>query len=212
MRDPKKDLEFCQKVTPGPWYWDGKVLRGQDNFPVMSAVSIFDKEKGDFTAVLDILEEDMRFIAEARTALPYWINKAIELEKQLQSDKQNGEDKNRQTRIIYRITIPGRPVPAARMTQRGKFIKPEALRYLEYKEKVGLFAKASGIPKIEGEIAVECKFFLKGGKLPDVDNLLKAVMDGLNGVAWKDDRQVVKISAERIEDECERVEVQIMQK
>lgn len=28
---------------------------------------------------------------------------------------------------------------------------------------------------------------------PDIDNLLKAVLDGLNGVLWADDRQVCKV-------------------
>lgn len=107
----------------------------------------------------------------------------------------------------FKLIIPGRPVPAARMTQKGKFVKPEALRYLEYKEKVAVFAKSCGIHRLQGNIAVECKFFLKGGRMPDVDNLLKTVLDGLNGIAWEDDRQVVKISAERIEGEPERAEV-----
>lgn len=29
----------------------------------------------------------------------------------------------------------------------------------------------------------------------DIDNLLKLTMDALNGVAWNDDRQVVRLSA-----------------
>lgn len=32
-------------------------------------------------------------------------------------------------------------------------------------------------------------------KKPDIDNVLKSVMDGLNGVAWTDDAHVAKISA-----------------
>ena len=32
---------------------------------------------------------------------------------------------------------------------------------------------------------------------PDIDNLIKGVLDGLNGVAYKDDMQVVKISARK---------------
>lgn len=33
---------------------------------------------------------------------------------------------------------------------------------------------------------------------PDIDNVLKAVMDALNGVAYKDDSRVVAISARKI--------------
>ncbi|RLG39951.1 MAG: hypothetical protein DRO01_04855, partial [Thermoproteota archaeon] len=29
----------------------------------------------------------------------------------------------------------------------------------------------------------------------DIDNILKAILDGLNGVAWKDDRQVITAMA-----------------
>ena len=32
-------------------------------------------------------------------------------------------------------------------------------------------------------------------KRPDVDNLVKAVLDGLNGIAFKDDCQVVEVHA-----------------
>ena len=35
---------------------------------------------------------------------------------------------------------------------------------------------------------------IKPTKKVDVDNLAKAVMDALNGVAWGDDSQVVKIT------------------
>lgn len=32
---------------------------------------------------------------------------------------------------------------------------------------------------------------------PDIDNIIKVVMDGLNGVAYHDDKQVVMVSAEK---------------
>lgn len=33
---------------------------------------------------------------------------------------------------------------------------------------------------------------------PDLDNLIKLVMDSLNGIYWKDDKQVWKIEATRV--------------
>ena len=44
-------------------------------------------------------------------------------------------------------------------------------------------------------------------KRPDLDNLIKIICDGLNGVAYKDDNQVAIISAEKVYDDEERVEV-----
>ena len=32
---------------------------------------------------------------------------------------------------------------------------------------------------------------------PDLDNVIKSVMDGLNGIAWKDDAQVCRLIAEK---------------
>ena len=38
---------------------------------------------------------------------------------------------------------------------------------------------------------------IKHIKKPDVDNLVKAVLDALNGVAWVDDSQIVRLIAEK---------------
>jgi len=35
-------------------------------------------------------------------------------------------------------------------------------------------------------------------KRPDIDNLIKSVVDGLNGIAFKDDAQIVNIHAEKM--------------
>lgn len=32
---------------------------------------------------------------------------------------------------------------------------------------------------------------------PDIDNVVKSILDGLNGCAWKDDSQVLKLTAEK---------------
>jgi Holliday junction resolvase RusA-like endonuclease len=46
-------------------------------------------------------------------------------------------------------------------------------------------------------------------KKPDLDNIVKAVKDGLNGVAWKDDSQVVRLTAGKFWSDKPRVEVRI---
>lgn len=44
-------------------------------------------------------------------------------------------------------------------------------------------------------------------KRPDIDNIVKAIKDGLNGVAWMDDSQVVRLVAEKHWSDTPRVEI-----
>ena len=44
-----------------------------------------------------------------------------------------------------------------------------------------------------GNLAVQIIFFLPGARKIDLDNLSKAVLDGLNGIVWQDDRQNVRM-------------------
>ena len=45
---------------------------------------------------------------------------------------------------------------------------------------------------------------------PDLDNLLKAVMDALNSTAYQDDRQVTHINAARVYSEDPRIEINLI--
>lgn len=49
----------------------------------------------------------------------------------------------------------------------------------------------------------------KPTKKPDLDNVIKAVLDALNGVAYKDDSQVVRIEACKEYSDSPRLEIQI---
>lgn len=47
-------------------------------------------------------------------------------------------------------------------------------------------------------------------KKPDIDNIAKIIMDGLNGSAWDDDKQVIWLTAcKKWTDDYPRVEVEI---
>lgn len=46
-------------------------------------------------------------------------------------------------------------------------------------------------------------------KKPDVDNLCKSILDGLNGVAYEDDKQVVKLSCMKMYSDEPRVIVSV---
>jgi Holliday junction resolvase RusA-like endonuclease len=46
----------------------------------------------------------------------------------------------------------------------------------------------------------------------DVDNLIKSVLDALNGIAYTDDSQITKVSAEKVYAERDCVEVMIFEK
>lgn len=50
---------------------------------------------------------------------------------------------------------------------------------------------------------------LKPTKKPDIDNVIKIICDSLNGVAYKDDAQIVGIYAIKLYSETPRVEVKI---
>lgn len=99
----------------------------------------------------------------------------------------------------YRLTIPGRPVPAARMTQRGKWVKRQAQRYLGYRGQVAWTAKGARLPTLEGLVEMTIRIYLAGknGALPgrrgDLDNYCKAIKDGLQaGGVFPNDKQVVR--------------------
>ncbi|MEG0409311.1 MAG: RusA family crossover junction endodeoxyribonuclease [Bacilli bacterium] len=46
-------------------------------------------------------------------------------------------------------------------------------------------------------------------KKPDIDNIIKSILDGLNGVAFADDNQVCRIMATKRYAEVPRVEIEI---
>jgi Holliday junction resolvase RusA-like endonuclease len=68
-------------------------------------------------------------------------------------------------------------------------------------------------PKItKKELATNPDKYVFPIKKPDLDNIAKAILDALNGVAWHDDSQVVELIVEKCYSFTERVEVELWQK
>jgi len=98
---------------------------------------------------------------------------------------------------MMRITVPGQPIAKGRPRFVGqRAITPERTR--EYEQRIAICAAnamaLAGQDPLTGEIAIAVRFFLPSRRSePDLDNLLKAVLDGCNGTLYADDRQVVHL-------------------
>lgn len=88
---------------------------------------------------------------------------------------------------------------------RGRFVQTREAR--AYKQAVALKALAHGMRPLHGEIAVQVHVY-RARRSGDLDNFFKAAFDALKGIAWDDDKQVVRLVADRYEDKANpRMEV-----
>jgi len=89
-----------------------------------------------------------------------------------------------------RFSVPGRPVPKARMTARSVGQR-RARRTLDYQARVRSRAFAAchqaGWRPGDGPYAVELRFHIADARRRDLDNLTKSVLDGLQPQPLPDD-------------------------
>lgn len=97
-------------------------------------------------------------------------------------------------REVVRFIVPGAPVPKARprFAKGHTYTPPQSLAY---ERKVGLCAREAGAHPTRSKLILTVNFRLPNARRVDLDNLVKSVLDGLNGVAWWDDYQVVELFA-----------------
>lgn len=95
----------------------------------------------------------------------------------------------------YLFTIEGEPIVKGRprFTKTGHAYTPKATKDAE--ARVG---EAYEGDLFSGNVGVELHFFQGSRARKDIDNMVKLVLDGLNGVAWPDDIHVSVCLARRV--------------
>lgn len=97
------------------------------------------------------------------------------------------------TEAEIHFSVPGRPVPKERARVRKDGHRYTPRRTAEYEELVGWYCRqAMGThPPLDGPVMVcICLHYRTDAPLADVDNVAKAILDGMEGVAYRSDRQV----------------------
>jgi Holliday junction resolvase RusA-like endonuclease len=48
-------------------------------------------------------------------------------------------------------------------------------------------------------------------KKPDIDNIVKAILDGMNGIVYVDDKQVVDLNLTKVYSATEGIDIMVME-
>lgn len=102
---------------------------------------------------------------------------------------------------VIRFTVDGPPVPKGRpRVYNGVAVTPP--RTVAYEEAVGYAALAARTwdAPTDKPVSVVAWFYMPNHRRVDVDNLVKSLLDGLSGVLYEDDGQVVRIEAVKMVD------------
>lgn len=99
---------------------------------------------------------------------------------------------------VLSIVIPSEPVPKARArTVRGHSYTPARTRVAQ--DAVAWHARQSyRLSPMRGRVGIEIVFRCRSRRRCDVDNLAKLVMDGMNGILYRDDSQIDVLRIKRV--------------
>lgn len=99
--------------------------------------------------------------------------------------------------LVFDVHGTPRPKARPRVTSQGTYTPKSAAAW---ERLVGQSAWLAGARPHPKGVKVRVEVWLCGvAKAGDVDNYLKAILDGLNGVAYEDDRQVQAAAVYRLE-------------
>lgn len=101
----------------------------------------------------------------------------------------------------------GEPVPQGSLKViHGRVMHINGKKLREWRGKIQAAALQNGQSILDGPVTVNCVFYVRRPKTvtrnepsvrPDLDKLIRAVLDALTGVAFVDDSQVVEIHASK---------------
>lgn len=103
----------------------------------------------------------------------------------------------------------------------GHIIHSQGSALAAWRSSIGLAAKLAGAKPSDRAIHMTMVFIMRKPKTvtrdfptvaPDLDKLVRAVLDGLTAIAYKDDSQVTDIRAHKVYGENPGVEVRIMER
>ncbi len=82
--------------------------------------------------------------------------------------------------------------------QGGKIRRVKTKEGKDFINALSLVAKANKFKKTDNDCVLEYTLYCKAKGRSDLDNTFKAIQDALNGIAYEDDKQIVKIIATKV--------------
>jgi crossover junction endodeoxyribonuclease RusA len=108
---------------------------------------------------------------------------------------------------VIDFAVDGQPVPQGSMKViNGRVIHSQGSALAAWRAAVGLAARQAGATPTEAPVTLDMVFTLARPKTvkrpypsvaPDLDKLVRAVLDGLTAIAYRDDGQVVEVRASK---------------
>lgn len=103
-------------------------------------------------------------------------------------------------------------------TKNGRMISYQPRRIVEAKKYIQYLIKEQNIGCYDSDIILYVVFSFKSKKKgfkntrPDIDNLLKFIIDAMKGLVYKDDSQIVALSTMKINNKEDYIDIKILAK
>ena len=131
------------------------------------------------------------------------------------------------TKYIFSIIPQAQARPRATRMGRGiRLYDPK--KTSDFKKELRALARGLGVEPLQDALSVEIWFYravqksiskkehvrrttghVRPIKKPDVDNYIKSTLDGLNGILWRDDAQIVDLNTHKYYSENPRIEIEL---